>query len=130
MSINSSSNVAQSQSNPALLGPVGVSPNYAPTQPHSQDPNHTEQDNYDGHHMDTIQSSADNTRPGSVETTNPADFDAAHARSAKEAQERCVEMDSRVAELTDRLQAMRMTMQRRKTEVVAQWKALVTAQNK
>jgi hypothetical protein len=41
-----------------------------------------------------------------------------------------VEMESRVAELTDRLQAMRVTMQRRKTEVVAQWKALVTAQNK
>jgi hypothetical protein len=121
-SINSSSNVAQAQSNPALQGPVAVSPNYAPMQPHSQNPNHTEQDNYDGHHMDTVQSSADNT--------NPAEFDAAHARSAKEAQERCVEMDSRVAELTDRLQAMRVTMQRRKTEVVAQWKALVTAQNK
>jgi hypothetical protein len=129
-SINSSSNVAQSQSNPALQGPVAVSPNYAPKQPHPQDSNHTEQDHYDGHHMDATQSSADNTRPSSVETTNPAEFDAAHARSAKEAQERCVEMDSRVAELTDRLQAMRVTMQRRKTEVVAQWKALVTAQNK
>jgi hypothetical protein len=121
-SINNSSNVAQSQSNLALQGPVAVSTNYAPTQPHSQDPNNTEQYHYNGHHMDTTQSSAANT--------NPAEFDAAHARSAKEARERCVEMDSRVTELTDRLQAMRVTMQHRKTEVVAQWKALVTAQNK
>jgi hypothetical protein len=123
-SINSSSHVAQSQSNRALQDPVAVSPNYAPTQPHPQDPNHTEQDHYHGHHVNTAQSTADNTRPCSAETG------AAHARSAKEAQERCVEMESRVAELTDRLQAMRVTMQRRKTEVVAQWKALVTAQNK
>jgi hypothetical protein len=109
---------------------VAVSPNNDPAQPHSEAQSYTNEDHYDSPHMDTTQSSADNTCASSAVPTNPAEFGAAHARSAKEAQERCVEMDSRVAELTDRLQAMRVTMQRRKIEMVAQWKALVTAQNK